>query len=124
MSESEKFQLNLQNYTYPNVQSVRNKENGKIEEEEEEVEVDVRNELYMLLRGNGCCKSGPEIVEAVTLARMIRDRNEDVIGLVKEDYELLKKILNYYISRENRPEFGMASLGGPRYEELILRVFG
>lgn len=119
----EKFSLDLRPYEYQAMEFVRD-EKGQIDEVEKTYTFYVRKELYALLRGNGVCKSGPEVIDAVTLARMIRDRQEDEIGLAKEDIELIRKILNVYISQEHNPAIGKFSLGGPRYEELIFRVFG
>ena len=122
MSE-EKFELNLKPYEFEFTKIKLNEKTKEPEEVSQKLELDVKDELYKLLRGNGVFKTGAEMVEAVYIARDIRDCKEDAIKLVESDHNLIKNVLNHYIGIEHKPEIGQVSLGGPRYEELILRVF-
>ena len=85
--------------------------------------LDVKGELYGVLRLPGLFKDGIEVVDAVLMARKIRDAESDNVELDANEEKLLKGAFNKLIDREHNPSTGQVALGGPRYEELILRVF-
>ena len=58
------------------------------------------------------------------LSREIRACDEDTFKLNEEELKLLKAVMDKLIGRDHNPASGQIALGGPRYEELILRVFG
>jgi len=68
-----------------------------------------------LLRAMGVFKTGEEIVEAITLAKQIRDCENDMITLDEKEADTLKKCLNVHISKN--------SFGGIIHETAILRIF-
>jgi hypothetical protein len=82
----------------------------------------VKKELSGLLRLPGIYRDGIETVDGVTLARHIL-ASEKFIKINEDDLALIKRVMNTLIGREHRPLQGQISLGGVRYEELILRVF-
>lgn len=83
----------------------------------------IREEIYELLRIPGLFKDGIQVVDAVMLGRKILDCKEDSLELDKDEEKILKTALNKLIARDHNPQAGQVALGGPRYEELILRVF-
>jgi len=83
----------------------------------------LREELYELLRLPGLFKDGVEVVDAVLLARRIRDTEQDSVELDANEEELLKQAFNKLIARDHNPAKGLVAMGGARYEELIMRVF-
>jgi len=85
--------------------------------------LNVKHELYEMLRLPGLFKDGIEVVDAVLMARKIRDAESDNVELDANEEKLLKSAFNKLIDREHNPQSGMVALGGPRYEEMILRVF-
>ena len=85
--------------------------------------LDVKMELYGMLRLPGLFKDGIEVVDSVLMARNIRDAESDNVELDANEEKLLKAAFNKLIDREHNPQSGQIALGGPRYEELILRVF-
>jgi len=89
-----------------------------------EEEFPLRLELYELLRLPGLFQDGIAVVDAVLLARRIRDCAADSVELDAAELKLLKQAMNKLIDRPHNPSAGQMALGGPRYEELILRVFG
>jgi len=87
-----------------------------------ESDFSTKEELSGLLRLPGVYKDGIETVDGVTLARHIIAANK-FIKINEADLLLIKKVMNILIAREHKPLQGQLSLGGIRYEELILRVF-
>lgn len=81
-----------------------------------------REELSGLLRLPGVYKDGIETIDGIMLARSIVDAG-DGLEINETDLALIKKVMNILIAREHRPLQGQISLGGVRYEELIIRVF-
>jgi hypothetical protein len=79
-------------------------------------------ELSGLLRLPGIYKNGIEICDGVMLARSIVEAG-DSIEINEQDLALVKKVMDILIAREHKPQQGQPSLGGIRYEEMILRVF-
>jgi hypothetical protein len=82
----------------------------------------IKLELSGLLRLPGIYKDGIETVDGVTLARSIIAAGDDIM-ISETDLALVKKVMNILIAKEHKPAQGLISLGGVRYEELIMRVF-
>ena len=82
----------------------------------------MKEELSGLLRLPGVYKDGIETVDGVTLARHIIAADK-FITINEADLLLVKKVMNILIAREHLPLKGQLSLGGVRYEEMIVRVF-
>ncbi len=97
---------------------------GKRELEKGKEPFDIREELSAILRISGIYKDGVEMVDGVNLARQIKTCEADSIEVNEDELELLKSVLNKLIARQEKPEAGIIALGGPRYEELVMRVFG
>ncbi len=87
-----------------------------------EQDFSMKLELSGLLRLPGIYKDGIETCDGVMLARSIIVADES-IEITDSDLALVKKVMNILISREHKPLQGQVSLGGVRYEELIMRVF-
>jgi hypothetical protein len=79
-------------------------------------------ELSGLLRLPGIYKDGIEMVDGVMISRNIMASDES-ITLDETDLALIKRVMNILIAREHKPLQGQLSLGGIRYEALIIRVF-
>jgi len=84
--------------------------------------LDVKKELYEILRIPGVYRDGVETCDGVDLAESIKDSDE-VIDIESKDLELLKRIFNKLIAQEHNPQLGQIAMGGPRYIKLIQRVF-
>ena len=85
--------------------------------------VDVRQEISEMLRMPGMCKDGLEICDAIILARSVVGSDSDTIELTDVELALLMKVMNTLIKRPHNPQQRQYSLGGKRYEELVMRVF-
>jgi hypothetical protein len=83
----------------------------------------IRGELAGLLRIPGVYKDGVETCDGVILARSIVKEEKDCLEINETELALIKKVMNQLIAREHKPQLGQIALGGPRYEELIMRVF-
>jgi len=79
-------------------------------------------ELAGLLRLPGIYKDGIETCDGVMLARSIVKADGSIM-INETDLALVKRVMNILIAREHKPLQGQISLGGVRYEEMILRVF-
>ncbi len=84
----------------------------------------IRKEIADMLRIPGIYKDGVESFDGLMLSREIRACDEDTFKLNEDELKLLKAVMDKLINREHNPASGSIALGGPRYEELILRVFG
>ena len=85
--------------------------------------VSVKEELSQMLRLPGIYENGVETCDGVILAKAIRENTSQWKTISVEDLALLKKVMNILIKRPHNPAMGQVSLGGIRYEELIVRVF-
>ena len=84
----------------------------------------IKEELSMILRIPGIFENGVAIFDACMLGKQIKNGEADTLEINEEELELLKTAMNKLIAREHSPQTGMIALGGPRYEEMIMRVFG
>ncbi len=84
----------------------------------------IRKEISDMLRIPGIYKGGVESFDGLMLSKEIRACDEDTFKLNEDELKLLKAVMDKLINREHNPANGIIALGGPRYEELILRVFG
>jgi hypothetical protein len=85
-------------------------------------DIDVTDEFYQLLRMAGVYQNGLEMCDGIILAKSLWECKEATIEITDVELTLLKKVMNVLIKRPHNPPMTF-SLGGPRYEELILRVF-
>lgn len=116
------MKLDLSTYQITQKQHVRNSETKQLELKDVDVSMDPKAILYDLMRAPGVFKSGPEVVEAVIIARSIRDAGDE-IELDEKDFNIVKKVVDFFIAKEHKPEKGIMALGGPEYEELIMRIY-
>jgi hypothetical protein len=116
------YDLDLSAYNV-DVETFKREEDNSITRKVEKQEFPIRQEMYEMLRIPGVLDSGMEIVDAVTLARRILSCEDNSIELTKDEMDVLRKVMNKLIKREHNPQAGVLALGGPRYEELIMRVF-
>lgn len=84
--------------------------------------LNVKSEIYEVLRIPGVYKDGVETCDGVDLANRIKDADE-FIDIKTKDLDILKKVFNKLIAQEHNPAQGQMAMGGPRYIELIQRVF-
>ena len=84
----------------------------------------IKTELADMLRIPGVYANGVESFDGLMLSREIRTCEDDTFVISEDELKLLKAVMDKLIGREHNPATGQISLGGPRYEELILRVFG
>jgi hypothetical protein len=83
----------------------------------------VRDELYNMLRLPGIYADGVETCDGIILAKSILVCEGGELEINETELALMKKVMNILIARPHNPRQGQVSLGGPRYEEIILRVF-
>jgi hypothetical protein len=88
-----------------------------------EADILVREELYNLLRLPGIYANGVETCDGIILAKSILTCKDVELEINETELALMKKVMDILIARPHQPHLGQVSLGGPRYEELILRVF-
>jgi hypothetical protein len=84
--------------------------------------LNVKSEIYEILRIPGVYKDGVETCDGVDLANRIKN-SDDFIDIEVKELSLIKKVFNVLIAREHKPQIGQIALGGDRYIELIQRVF-
>ena len=84
----------------------------------------IKTEIADMLRIPGVYANGIESFDGLMLSREIRACDEDTFKLNEDELTLLKSVMDKLIGRDHNPANGMVALGGPRYEELILRIFG
>lgn len=84
----------------------------------------IKTEIADMLRIPGIYKDGVESFDGLMLSREIRACDEDTFKLNEDELKLLKAVMDKLIGRDHNPASGSIALGGPRYEELILRIFG
>lgn len=120
-----KFELNLSKYEVmvkepvTEIDEKSGKEVRKLKDKL--IEYPLRDNLSGWLRTGGIFKTGEDIAEAVSLARTIRQCNDDVILLDEREAGILKKCLNKFIELTAEDK---ANLGGEIHEEAICRIFG
>lgn len=86
--------------------------------------LNVKKEIADMLRIPGIYENGVESFDGLMLGREIRASEEDSFSISEDELTLLKKVMDKLIGREHNPATGQFSLGGPRYEEMIIRVYG
>ena len=84
----------------------------------------IKTEIADMLRIPGIYANGTESFDGLMLSREIRTCEEDSFKLNEDELTLLKSVMDKLIGRDHNPASGQIALGGPRYEELILRIFG
>ena len=114
--------IDLTTYKVVTKQHKRNKETDQIELVDVDVEMDPKVLLYELIKSPGIFKNGAELVEAIVIARSIRDAG-DSIQLPEKDLAVVKKALDYFIAKKHDPANGSVALGGDNYDELIMRIY-
>ncbi len=81
-------------------------------------------ELADMLRIPGVYTNGVESFDGLMLSREIRACEDDVFVISEDELKILKAVMDKMIGKEHNPTTGQWALGGPRYEEMIVRVFG
>lgn len=84
----------------------------------------VKEEIADMLRIPGIYENGIESFDGLMLGREIRASEGDSFSISEDELSLLKKVMDKLIGREHNPAEGQISLGGQRYEEMIIRVYG
>ncbi|KKN51292.1 hypothetical protein LCGC14_0624000 [marine sediment metagenome] len=84
----------------------------------------IKKEIADMLRIPGVYKDGVESFDGLMLSREIRACEDDSFKINEDELKILKAVMDKLIARDHNPSTGQIALGGPRYEELILRVFG
>ncbi len=84
----------------------------------------IKTEIADMLRIPGIYANGIESFDGLMLSREIRTCDEDTFKLNEDELKLLKAVMDKLIGRDHDPANGVVALGGPRYEVLILRIFG
>ncbi len=84
----------------------------------------LKKEIADILRIPGIYANGVESFDGLMLSREIRACEEDVFTISEDELKLLKAAMDKLIARDHNPAAGQVALGGPRYEEMIVRVFG
>ncbi len=122
MSKVKRHSLNLKEYeiSVPR-QKLVDDGNGvkKVEDYTEVATYPQRENMSVWLRTTGVFKTAEEIVEAITLAKQIRDCKDDSILLDDRETQILKQATNKLVEMTAD---GKAGLGGELHEEAIVRV--
>ena len=84
----------------------------------------LKKEIADMLRLPGVYKDGVESFDGLMLSREIRACEEDSFKINENELKILKAVMDKLIARDHNPTAGQIALGGTRYEELIIRVFG
>ncbi|KKL78574.1 hypothetical protein LCGC14_2023520, partial [marine sediment metagenome] len=84
----------------------------------------IKEEIAEMLRIPGIYKDGVESFDGLMLSKEIRACDDDVFAISEDELKILKGVMDKLIGREHNPASGQIALGGPRYEEMIIRVFG
>ncbi len=113
-----KFKLDLSKYEV-STQIVTKKEDGSHELEDKTEEYPLRGNISTWLRSVGIFKSAEDIAEAVSVAKQVRDCNEDSLELDERETAVLKQAVNRLIELTAD---GKANLGGEVHEAAIIRV--
>lgn len=116
-----KYELDLSEYEVKIMQPVTKTVDGKeVRELEEKLDVyPLRDNISVWLRSLGIFKSGEDIAEAVSVAKMIRDCKGDSIQLDEREVGILKQAVNRLVELTAE---GKANLGGEIHEEAIVRI--
>ena len=84
----------------------------------------IKEELSGVLRIPGIFENGVAVFDACMLGKQIKSCKADTIEISEDELKLLKTAMDKLIGQEHNPAKNQFALGGPRYEELIIRVFG
>jgi len=79
----------------------------------------LRENISIWLRSVGIFKTGEDIAEAVSVAKQIRDCQNDSIELDEREVNVVKQAVNRLVELTAE---GKANLGGEIHEEAIIRV--
>jgi len=116
-----KFELDLSAYDVTMQVPVTKKVDGKeVRQLENKTDVyPLRENISVWLRSIGIFKSGEDIAEAVGVARMVRDCEDDTLVLDEREAGVLKQAVNRFVELTAE---GKANLGGEIHEEAVCRV--
>ena len=84
----------------------------------------IKTEIADMLRIPGVYANGVESFDGLMLSKEIRTCEDDSFKISGDELKLLKAVMDKLIGRDHNPAAGQVALGGLRYEELIVRVFG
>jgi len=87
--------------------------------EEQTQSYPLQENISVWLRSIGVFKSAEDIVEAVVLAKRIREYGDNVIELDEREADILRQAVNKQIAMTAE---GRANLGGPIHEQAIIRI--
>jgi len=116
-----KYKLDLSKYEVTAQVPVTKTVDGKeVRELEDKTEVyPLRENISTWLRSVGIFKTGEDIAEAVSVAKQIRDCEDDSIELDEREAGVLKQALNRLVELTAE---GKANLGGEIHEIAICRI--
>ena len=117
-----KFSLDVSSYPVDVEQWVIEDGERKLNKSVEDL--NVKKEISAILRLPGIYADGIQSFDGLMLARSIRELEGDSFSIDEAELRLIKGVFDKLIAREHNPANGQVSLGGLRYEEMILRVFG
>ncbi len=84
----------------------------------------LKEEIADMLRIPGVYKDGVESFDGLMLSKEIRACEDDSFKISEDELKILKMVMDKLIARDHNPTAGQIALGGPRYAEMIIRVFG
>ncbi len=84
----------------------------------------LKDEIADILRIPGVYKDGVESFDGLMLSKEVRACEDDSFKISEDELKILKAVMDKLIARDHNPAAGLIALGGPRYEEMIIRVFG
>ncbi len=84
----------------------------------------LKEEIAEMLRIPGVYANGIESFDGLMLSKEIRACEDNSFKISEDELKILKMVMDKLIARDHNPTAGQVALGGPRYTELIIRVFG
>lgn len=128
METEKKFKLDLSEYTVtakvPEIDekgaAVRDGK-GMVQLVDETIDYPIRMNISGWLRTVGMFKTAEDVAEAVSLAKQIRDTENDYLILDEKEVRVLKIVIDKHLelAADNKMQF---PLGGEIHEEAICRV--
>ena len=114
-----KYRLDLSVYQIETTGPMPGKEGEAVVMGPVVVDYPIRNNYSEFLRAVGMFKNSAELVEAVMLAKRIRDNSADFIVLDEKEANVLKQVIDKHLQLTAE---GRGCLGGIIHEEAICRV--
>jgi len=116
--KEKRFKLDLSAYTI----TINVRKEGQKELVEEVIDYPIRSNLSVWLRMAGMFRKAEDVAEAVSLAKQIRDAEEDYVILDEREAQILRSVIDRLLELSADGQMGDNPFGGELHEEVICRV--